>query len=275
MFELCHVRDSTASSAAPGSEAAEGRPCMRRSSATPQQARRSAWRSAAARRAAGRISASCGCSRREGIVPGRHRRLLDRRRRRRLLCGRQARRARGLRPLADQAPGHGAARFPHQRLGPDRRRAGCSRLLEHDLADLRIETLPIRFCTIATELVTGHEIWLTRGPLVQAMRASYALPGRVRSGHARRPLADGRRARQPDPDHRGPRARRRRRHLRQPQRRGPRPRHGDPVPRRRAERPTRSRSRRRMDEPRRWGIFAPPRGRPSRRSRKTHPASRP
>ena len=37
--------------------------------------------------------------------------------------------------------------------------------------------MPIRFCTIATELVTGHEIWLTRGPLVQAMRASYALPG--------------------------------------------------------------------------------------------------
>jgi NTE family protein len=35
----------------------------------------------------------------------------------------------------------------------------------------------MRFCTIATELVTGHEIWLTRGPLVQAMRASYALPG--------------------------------------------------------------------------------------------------
>jgi NTE family protein len=51
------------------------------------------------------------------------------------------------------------------------------RLLEHDLAELRVETLPIRFCTIATELGSGHEIWLTRGPLVQAMRASYALPG--------------------------------------------------------------------------------------------------
>ena len=51
------------------------------------------------------------------------------------------------------------------------------RLLDHDLTDLRVETLPIRFCTIATELGSGHEIWLTRGPLVQAMRASYALPG--------------------------------------------------------------------------------------------------
>ena len=50
-------------------------------------------------------------------------------------------------------------------------------LLDQDLTDRRVETLPTRFCTIATELVTGHEIWLTRGPLVQAMRASYALPG--------------------------------------------------------------------------------------------------
>jgi NTE family protein len=51
------------------------------------------------------------------------------------------------------------------------------RLLEHDLADLRIEKLPMRFATIATELGTGHEIWITRGPLVEALRASYALPG--------------------------------------------------------------------------------------------------
>jgi NTE family protein len=51
------------------------------------------------------------------------------------------------------------------------------RLLDQDLTDRRVETLPIKFCTIATELVSGHEIWLTRGPLVQAMRASYALPG--------------------------------------------------------------------------------------------------
>jgi NTE family protein len=51
------------------------------------------------------------------------------------------------------------------------------KLLDQDLTDQRIETLPMRFCTIATELVTGHEIWLTKGPLVQAMRASYALPG--------------------------------------------------------------------------------------------------
>src|SRR4051794_16259465 len=51
------------------------------------------------------------------------------------------------------------------------------KLLDQDLVDRRVETLPVKFCTIATELVSGHEIWLTRGPLVQAMRASYALPG--------------------------------------------------------------------------------------------------
>ena len=30
---------------------------------------------------------------------------------------------------------------------------------------------------VATEIGTGHEIWLSRGQLVDAMRASYALPG--------------------------------------------------------------------------------------------------
>src|SRR3954464_3678417 len=41
----------------------------------------------------------------------------------------------------------------------------------------RSSSLPLRFATIATELGTGHEIWITRGPLVEALRASYALPG--------------------------------------------------------------------------------------------------
>lgn len=51
------------------------------------------------------------------------------------------------------------------------------RLLERDLAQQRIEDLPQRFVAIATELGTGHEIWLTRGSLVDALGASYALPG--------------------------------------------------------------------------------------------------
>lgn len=52
-----------------------------------------------------------------------------------------------------------------------------ARLLMRDLSDRRIEDLRIRFATVATELGSGHEIWLTRGSLVDAMRASYALPG--------------------------------------------------------------------------------------------------
>ena len=49
--------------------------------------------------------------------------------------------------------------------------------LEASLGGLRIEDLPIRFAGVATEIGGGHEIWLRRGPLVDAIRASYALPG--------------------------------------------------------------------------------------------------
>jgi NTE family protein len=49
--------------------------------------------------------------------------------------------------------------------------------LEETLGDMMIEDLPRQFAVIATELGTGHEIWLTRGRMVDALRASYALPG--------------------------------------------------------------------------------------------------
>ena len=55
-----------------------------------------------------------------------------------------------------------------------------SRLFEsltEAVGDVRIEALPLRFAAIATEIGTGHEIWLTRGRLSEALRASYALPG--------------------------------------------------------------------------------------------------
>src|SRR5690348_13646734 len=45
------------------------------------------------------------------------------------------------------------------------------------VGDLPIDQLPIRYAAIATEIETGHEIWITRGRLADAMRASYALPG--------------------------------------------------------------------------------------------------
>lgn len=49
--------------------------------------------------------------------------------------------------------------------------------LEASIGAQLIEDLPVKFATVATEVRTGHEIWLTHGRVVDAMRASYALPG--------------------------------------------------------------------------------------------------
>ena len=49
--------------------------------------------------------------------------------------------------------------------------------LEAAIGQTLIEDLPLKFATVATEIRTGHEIWLTHGRMVDAMRASYALPG--------------------------------------------------------------------------------------------------
>jgi NTE family protein len=49
--------------------------------------------------------------------------------------------------------------------------------LESAMGQALIEDLPVKFATVATEVRTGHEIWLTHGRIVEAMRASYALPG--------------------------------------------------------------------------------------------------
>ncbi|MDE2468059.1 MAG: patatin-like phospholipase family protein [Bradyrhizobium sp.] len=49
--------------------------------------------------------------------------------------------------------------------------------LEASLGKTLIEELQVKFASVATEVRTGHEIWLTHGRMVDAMRASYALPG--------------------------------------------------------------------------------------------------
>ena len=51
------------------------------------------------------------------------------------------------------------------------------KVLDARLKEVEIERLPRRFVAVATEIGSGHEIWLSRGRLVDAMRASYALPG--------------------------------------------------------------------------------------------------
>ena len=58
-------------------------------------------------------------------------------------------------------------------IGGDKLAAQLSATFGHT----SIESLPLKYAAVATEVKTGHEIWLTRGRLVDAMRASYALPG--------------------------------------------------------------------------------------------------
>lgn len=50
-------------------------------------------------------------------------------------------------------------------------------LLEKNFGDLNIEDLNGPFVAVASDMVTGHEVWLRKGSLVNAMRASFALPG--------------------------------------------------------------------------------------------------
>ena len=52
----------------------------------------------------------------------------------------------------------------------------CNRL-DEALGECTIEQLDRPFTAVATEIGTGHEVWLSRGRLASAMRASYALPG--------------------------------------------------------------------------------------------------
>jgi NTE family protein len=52
----------------------------------------------------------------------------------------------------------------------------ATQLTKH-FGDTTIESLTKPFVAVATELSTGHEIWLSRGRLIDALRASYALPG--------------------------------------------------------------------------------------------------
>ncbi len=51
-----------------------------------------------------------------------------------------------------------------------------ARLREH-MHGIRFEDLAKPFICVASEIRTGHEIWLSSGSLITAMRASYALPG--------------------------------------------------------------------------------------------------
>lgn len=51
------------------------------------------------------------------------------------------------------------------------------KLMEEYLKGINIQDLPDPFIAIAADIVTGHEVWLRDGNLIEAMRASFALPG--------------------------------------------------------------------------------------------------
>jgi NTE family protein len=60
------------------------------------------------------------------------------------------------------------------------------------VGDPEISKLKKKFTAVATELFTGHEVWIEDGSLMTAMRASYALPGiLVPVTIENRPLIDG------------------------------------------------------------------------------------
>jgi NTE family protein len=50
-------------------------------------------------------------------------------------------------------------------------------VMREHLGAIAIEDLSVPFTCVATDLVTGHEVWLNRGDLVEALRASFSLPG--------------------------------------------------------------------------------------------------
>ena len=60
------------------------------------------------------------------------------------------------------------------------------------LGEATIESLPIPYTSVATDLIAGKSVWLQRGPVDAAIRASIAIPGII-SPHVLdgRLLADG------------------------------------------------------------------------------------
>ena len=51
------------------------------------------------------------------------------------------------------------------------------KLMEENFGDICVEDLPLPFIAIASDMVTGHEVWMRKGRLVDVMRASFSLPG--------------------------------------------------------------------------------------------------
>ena len=51
------------------------------------------------------------------------------------------------------------------------------KLMLDNFGEIRVEDLPRPFVAVSADLVTGHEVWMKKGRLVDVMRASFSLPG--------------------------------------------------------------------------------------------------
>ena len=51
--------------------------------------------------------------------------------------------------------------------------------LEQIVGAINIEDLPVRYTAVATDLVKQQEVWFQSGPLLEAIRASVAVPGLI------------------------------------------------------------------------------------------------
>lgn len=84
---------------------------------------------------------------------------------------------------ANQIADHFRSTTARRILGLDPARWGLlgseklSEVLYSVLGDLQIEDLPTPYAAVAVDLVTGHEVTLDHGSLVEAMLASSAVPG--------------------------------------------------------------------------------------------------
>ncbi len=66
------------------------------------------------------------------------------------------------------------------------------KMMENYFGDTTLSNLPHPFIAIASDLTTGHEVWLREGRLVDVMRASFSLPGVFTPiYHNHRHLVDG------------------------------------------------------------------------------------
>lgn len=69
--------------------------------------------------------------------------------------------------LLDSGAGHGALLEGRQLMG----------VLQELLGDVRIEALPVDLTVVACDMLRQREVWLREGDLLQAIRASIAIPG--------------------------------------------------------------------------------------------------